>query len=110
MINPVLVVYALLMMGMGIEAYVAKGSMPSLIAGVAIGLLMLGSLALLGKNPRVSRISSMVVALIPLGRFLPALIQKQQIYPAGVTVVASLGVVIMLGAGHMMAMKKKNAG
>ncbi len=106
MINFVLVGYALLMIGMGIEA--ASKSMISLIAGAAIGLLMIASVVLYGKNPRAGRIMSVVVALIPLGRFLPKFIKEGAIWPAGLAVIASVGVIIMLVSAHFIAMSKRS--
>lgn len=106
MVNFVLAGYALLMIGMGVEA--ASKSMISLIAGAAIGLLMLGTLALHKSNPRAGRIGSMLVAAIPLGRFLPKYIKEQSMWPAGVAVIASVGVIVMLLATHFISMRKRS--
>ncbi len=75
MLNILLVSFSILMIGMGAEA--ASKSMVSLIAGATIGLLMLGSVALAKSNPRAGRIMSLVVAVLPLGRFLPKFLKEQ---------------------------------
>ena len=43
-INAAIVIYALLCIGLGVEAYVAKQSLPSLMGGGGIGVLELVSL------------------------------------------------------------------
>ncbi len=106
MLNILLVSFSILMIGMGAEA--ASKSMVSLIAGATIGLLMLGSVALAKSNPRAGRIMSLVVALLPLGRFLPKFLKEQQIWPAGVAVISSVIVIVALVAGHVFAMRKRS--
>ena len=107
MLNILLVSFSILMIGMGAEA--ASKSPISLIAGAAIGLLMLGSVALAKSNPRAGRIMSLVIALVPLGRFLPKFIKEQQMWPAGVTVIASAVVIVALIGGHVVGMKNRSS-
>jgi uncharacterized membrane protein (UPF0136 family) len=113
LVDVVVLLYALLTIVMGVLGYVAPAtghSSPiSLIAGVGIGLLLLGALALTRSNPRVGRISTAVIALLPLGRFLPAFIKSkgQDWYPAGIMVLAGLFTVGVLLGGHFMAMSMR---
>ena len=93
---------------MGILGFVNKGSIISLIAGVAAAMFILGSLAWAKTNPRSGRITSLVVAFLLLGRFAPKAFQNQ-LYPAGIMFAASFVVIICLGAGHMIGMKERKA-
>jgi uncharacterized membrane protein (UPF0136 family) len=112
-VDVTVLLYALLTIVMGVLGFVApttgKPSMPSLIAGVGIGVLLLGALAYTKTNPRVGRISTAVITLLPLGRFIPSFLKSHAIYPAGIMVVAGLFTFGVLGAGHMMAMAQKKA-
>jgi uncharacterized membrane protein (UPF0136 family) len=112
-VDVVVLLYALLTMVMGILGYVAPTtshpSIISLIAGVGIGALLLGALALGKTNPRVGRISAAVITLLPLGRFIPTFIKTHAVYPAGIMVVAGIITFGVLLGGHFMAMSKKKA-
>jgi hypothetical protein len=106
-INAILVIYAVVMAGMGIEAFVVKGSKPSL-AGVAFGVLMLVSLFVWTKNPRAGRIMSVVVALVGMGRPLMKL-SEVTLYPGGVIIGVSVLALVALVGGHLTASKAKEA-
>lgn len=111
-INGAIVAYALMVIGMGVQAFFfphegKQASPPSLIASSAIGLLMLGSLGLWTKNPRAGRIMSLVLALAAFGRFIGVYMKDKTIYPAGIVVLTSLILVGLLGFGHMAAAKAK---
>jgi hypothetical protein len=106
-INAVLVLYFVAMSGMGLEAFVAKGSTMSL-SGVVLGVLMLVSLFVWKKNPRGGRIMSLAVGVLGLfpvflalkkGTFAP--------YPHAVILGLSLVSIAFLGAGHMAAQKAR---
>lgn len=98
---------ALVLIVMGILGFAEGHSVPSLVAGVLFGGLLLGFLAYTKTNPRVGRIGAAVVSLLPLGRFLPSLIKTGKIYPAGIIVFCGIVTFCVLGAGHMIAMSKK---
>jgi uncharacterized membrane protein (UPF0136 family) len=106
-INAVLVLYAVVMSGMGLEAFLVKGSKPSL-AGVAFGILMLVSLGIWTKNPRAGRIMSVVVAFLGMGRPLMN-IKSLTPYPGGAILAVSLLTIAFLVYGHLSAMKEKRA-
>lgn len=111
-INAAIVLYALLCIGLGVEAYSVKQSLPSLMGGAGIGILEFASLFTWTKNPRAGRIMSLVVALMGMGRFIKPFFTEGKIYPAGVMVIASLILVGLLIAGHLQAMaaKKESSG
>lgn len=108
-LNTVLVLFSLLNIGLGIYGFVAKNTLVSLIAGVVIGLLMLGTVALAKTHPRWGRIGSLVLTIAVLGQFAPKFIKTQDWLPAGILTIAGAIVFICLGAGHMLGVKAKNS-
>ena len=108
-INGALYAYGILCIGMGVEAFIAKKSVMSLIGGGAIGVLMIASIFVWQKNARAGRIMSLVVALAGMGRFVKPFISEGIIYPAGVMVIASLLVIGLLISGHLSAMKNRQS-
>lgn len=114
-INIALIAYGVMCIVMGVQAAFfphegAKASMVSLYAAGGLGLLMIASVYIWTKSPRAGRIMAVVLALLSLGRFMPKFIKEQQIYPAGITVIASIIVIGLLVAGHMQGMKERKAG
>lgn len=108
-VDVVVLLDALLLIVFGVLGYIEKQSIPSLAAGVAFGGLLLGALAFTKTNPRVGRISSAVIALLPLGRFLPSFLKEQKIYPAGIVVFAGIITVAVLLGGHFVARAKSKS-
>jgi uncharacterized membrane protein (UPF0136 family) len=108
-VNVVVLVYALLTIGLGIDGYVAKGSWQSALAGGVAGLLLLGSLALAKTNPRAGRIGAAVITLLLLIRFLGPFIKTQDWMPAGVMTIASAITLAVLVGGHLLAMSRRKA-
>lgn len=108
-LNVVLVLFSLLNIGLGIYGFVAKESLPSLIAGCAIGLLMLGSVALAKTHPRWGRIGSLVLTIAVLGQFAPKFIKSQDWLPAGILTMTAAIAFICLAVGHVIGMKAKNS-
>lgn len=104
-LTAVLLVYGLLNIGLGLEAFLAKGSTISLVAAGTAGLLVIGFAALAKSYPKPGYIGAAVVAILLIGRFMGPLMAKKQIYPAGVMVVASVAVLVCLAVGHFMARK-----
>jgi len=105
-LNAVLLFYALLTLVMGLLGYINKHSVPSLIAGTAAAVIILAALAFGKRNPRASRITCLVIAVLLLGRFATKALSNE-LYPSGIMFVCSLIVIVCLGAGHMMGMKAK---
>lgn len=99
------------MIAMGLQAYLfpdGKASLPSLIAGAGVGVIEIGLAAYSKTNPRVGFIGAAVVALLPLGRFLPHLIKDGHlvIYPSLVGDVLSIGLALYLVGGHLAAKRR----
>lgn len=114
-LNPLLAVYGLVLIVSGIQAYFFplagdKVSPISLVAGVGLGGIVLGSLALAQTNPRPARIGAAVVTLLVMGRFVPAFFEKGRFYPAGLLALLSLVVFAALLTGHLMATAARKRG
>lgn len=107
-LNPLLVVYALLNIVLGIHGAISAKEYYSL-SGVAIGLLVLGSIAWAKTQPRWGRIASLVIAALVVARFMPKFLKTQQWYPAGLEVIASIVVIVALLAGHLLANRPKGS-
>lgn len=108
-LNTVLVLYSLLSIGLGVYGYTNSNSIQSLIAGVAVGVLMLGSVALAKTHPRWGRIGAVVICLLVIGRFLPAFLKTQDWLPAGIMAFASIFVALCLIGAHLYATAQKNS-
>ena len=113
MINAAVVLFGVISIGLGLAAYFAptEGHKPhimSLVGGIGLGALMIGSYFLWTSKPRAGRIMSLVLGLGSLGMFLPRALQRA-LYPNGLMAGLSLVLIIMLGSGHMMANKNKGA-
>jgi uncharacterized membrane protein (UPF0136 family) len=82
--------YAAVSLVGGIQGYAVKGSVPSIVAGVAAGILLGGGgwLALQGRAWAAIVVG--VVSLALVGRFLPGFLRTHGIWPA--LVMAALGV------------------
>ena len=107
--------YGAAMILIGAQSYffpTGKASIISFIAAGTIGLivLVLGILASKAKQPRAFYISAIVFALIGCSRFLGNLFKGEfSIYPGGVVILMSFGLIAVLGMGHMSAMKARKA-
>lgn len=108
-LNTVLILFSLLNIGLGIYGYVAKDTLVSLIAGVVIGALMLGSVALTKTHPRWGRIASLIITIAVLGQFAPKFLKTQDWLPAGVLTITGAIVFVCLGVGHMLGVRSKNS-
>ncbi len=110
-----MVVYGLATLAMGIQSYFfpspgAKVSPISLIAAGSIGILVLVMTWLSFKKPRPAYIATIVLALLPVGQFLPKLLKGEgHFYPQVVGVGLSVAIIVILGSGHIMAMKQRQA-
>ena len=102
----VMLIYGLFNIVLGVEAYMSKGSLPSLIAAGGLGLVVIACAALAKTNPRVAYITATVVALLIIGRFMkPAL--EGTIWPATVIVIVSAIFALTLIGAHFIAVKKR---
>lgn len=108
-LNNLLVLFSLLNIGLGIYGFVAKDSLVSLIAGVAIGALMLGTVALAKTQPRWGRIGSLVLCVAVIGQFLPKFLKSQHWLPAGILAFSGIFVAACLIGAHLAASAAKKS-
>lgn len=101
----VLLAYGLMNIGLGLEAFLEKGSVVSLVAAGTAGLLVIGFTALAKTYPKPGYIGVAVVAVLLIGRFMGPLMAQKQVFPAGVMVVSSVAVLVCLAIGHLLARK-----
>jgi uncharacterized membrane protein (UPF0136 family) len=94
--------FAILNIGGGIEGYISKGSVPSIISGCVAGVLLLVGLFLATNNTRLGFGICAVVAFGDLGFFTMKLTKGGGLWPAGVMVAASVVTLGALVAGHFM--------
>ena len=111
-LNPLLAVYAVVLILSGIQAYffasVPNPNPMSLFGGVVSGLLILGTLALAQTNPRPARIAAAMIALLLTGMFLGryVAVEPRAVWPNLLLGLFSLIVFLALGAGHLLARSK----
>lgn len=110
-INAAVIVFGAISIALGFMAYFAptEGHKPhpmSLIGGSTLGALMIGSFFVWKNNPRGGRIMSLVLGVLSLGMFAPRALSGV-FYPNGLMAILSLILIILLGSGHMSAMKAK---
>lgn len=109
-LNTVLILYSVTMMLIGIQAYVFPSGGPehrsvvSLAAGLGVGLLILGTVALSYTNPRPARIAAAILCAAVLGRFAPSFFSTGNFYPAGLITILTFIVFSCLLVGHFMGM------
>lgn len=108
--------YGVAMLAMGVQAFAFPGpghksSLPSLLGGGGVGLivLVLGVLASRAANPRWYYIASLVLAVVGCSRFAMNLLKGEFAwYPGGVVLILSTLLILVLGMGHMMSRKSNS--
>ncbi len=108
-LNGVLLLYSILNIVMGFLGYAEKHSIPSVIAGTAAGMIVLGSVAWSKTSPRNARITALLVTFLLMGRFASKTFSENKLYPDGIMFVSSLAVALCLVAGHIIGMRAKKA-
>ena len=99
MLNPrfgliVLGVYALLLIVGGVIGFLKARSRPSLIAGVASGLIAIGSLAIAATaNEDLGYSLALILAIVMFLFFGPRAMSSRKFMPAGLMAVASVVVI-----------------
>gem|GEM_PF-1177186 len=113
-VNLTVLLFALLNIVLGIVGGLGltggRPSRESLIAGIAAGALLLGTLALAKTHPRWGRIGSAVICLLLLGRFAGPFFSRGTWYPAGLMVIAAGFTLAVLIGGHIAATRARKAG
>ena len=91
----VALLYGLVSIAGGLQGFIVKKSMPSLIAGSAAGILLLLAAWFAFRLSWIGLIGALVVSLALVGRFLPAYLKDTtNLWPA--LVMAALGAVTVV--------------
>jgi uncharacterized membrane protein (UPF0136 family) len=107
-LSAVMIAYGLLNIVLGLAGWFGSQSLPSLIAGVAAGLIVLVGAAL-AKTHRFGYILVGIVCLAILGRFFKLAFLELKIYPAMILAIASILTLICLAYGHLTTPKTEAA-
>ena len=97
----IILIYGVLVAVIGAYGYFKASSVPSLIAGVVSGVLLLAAaFAMMRGSYRFGWVAALVLAILLLGRFARPAFAEQQLWPGGVMVVLSLLAIIALVIGR----------
>lgn len=100
-LNLLILLFGVMNLAMGIQAYVSTRSLPSLLAAGTIGLIILSTSLLFKTNPKISYIATFVCCLLLLGRFLPVYLKDMsKVYPHLIVVVTASLMLIGLVVTH----------
>ena len=97
-----LYVFGALTMAGGIMGYVKANSRPSLIAGLASGVLLVGAAYLVGAKGTMGLLLGLVVSLPLAGRFVSSFRKTGKVMPAGVMALLSIAGVALTIAGLLI--------
>lgn len=103
----VLLIFGIITLAMGIQAYVATESVMSLVGGGALGVLLLVAFGLTFKYPRFGYILGLLASVALAGRFIPAYLKTQGVYPEMVMSVLSVLVIVLLLGAHFAGKAKR---
>jgi uncharacterized membrane protein (UPF0136 family) len=107
-VNAVVAIYGLLSIALGLYGYIEKHSSISLIAGGVVGLMMLGSIALVRANPRVARIGAAVLALVMLIQMGMGAMKDGAWHKVTMAVASLIVVGVLLGAHFAAKARRSN--
>lgn len=93
--------YGVLVLLGGVMGYVSKKSMPSLIAGAAFGLALIGSGFLTFQQRFFGMVAALVLTLLLTVFFGIRLKKTGKFMPAGMVLLLSLVTLVLLGMGFM---------
>ena len=90
-----LIVFGILTVLGGVMGYVKASSAASLIAGGVAGILLLVAAFLIPAQAQAGLILGLIVSVLLLGRFGPALLKGGGFMPAGLMVLLSLPAIVL---------------
>ena len=96
MVRATLGIYAVLLAVGGIMGFVKARSRASLVAGLGSALMALACLFLVGQNPRLAAWLGAILAGVLLGFFWGRFARSRKFMPAGLMILTSLVVAILL--------------
>lgn len=99
----ILFAYAALLVVGGVAGYANKGSVISLVAGGVCGVLSLAAAILLTNNPTLGLTLGGVATLLVGGNMARSFVKTGHLWPAGITLAASLLTLIVIVAAFFAA-------
>lgn len=97
----VLLAYGVIMIALGVYAFVKDKSLMSLIGGGTIGVLAITGAAVAQTWPSIGYGIAAFATLAAMGRFALPFFRDQKWYPAGVIFILSAITLICLAVGHL---------
>ncbi|MFN2541902.1 MAG: TMEM14 family protein [Chthoniobacterales bacterium] len=83
----------------GVIGYVKAGSVPSIVAGVITGVLLLIAGALLPEHRAIGLATGLVISLVLAAQFVPKFIRTGRLMPAGMmSILSVIGIIVALVA------------
>lgn len=97
----IILVYGVLVAIIGAYGYFKASSVPSLIAGVVSGVILLAAaFAMMRGSYRLGWVAALALAVLLLGRFARPAFAESQVWPGGVMVALSVLAIIALLVGR----------
>lgn len=89
------IVFGILTIAGGIIGFVKAGSVPSIVAGAILGILLLVSAFLLPDHQLAGLAGGLIISLLVAGQFIPKFIRTGKAMPAGMMSILSVIGIIM---------------
>jgi uncharacterized membrane protein (UPF0136 family) len=94
--------YGLVALIGGLIGFIKAGSVASLVAGGASGVILLVGAALVGKKPKAGLIIALLLSLLLIGRFASASVKSGAVSPIAIVMILG-GVAVLIAAGVALA-------
>ncbi len=102
-----MVAYGIAMIGLGFFAFIQKHSLPSLLGGGFIGLLVLAMVKVSFSHPRIGYAVAAVAALAMVIQFGVKLLKPDPSWQAYTIPALSIALIAVLVGGHVMTMSRR---
>jgi uncharacterized membrane protein (UPF0136 family) len=96
------IAYGLVALIGGFIGFLSAGSVASLVAGGASGVILFAGAALVGKKPKVGLIMALVLSLLLIGRFASASLKSGALSTLALVMILG-GLAVLVAAGLALA-------
>ena len=96
-----IVIYAIAIFMGGLEGFIRKGSLPSIIASAIIAALLIVALRLTQTKPKLGLGVGALISLLTIGQFAPKFVQHHTIWPSGFYTVLGTLAALIIGAAFL---------
>lgn len=102
-LNAFYVVFGLLTLVGGIIGYVKKKSVPSIISGSLIGIVLLAAPVVFGYRSNLGLMMGLVASVAVAGKFVPDYLHRHAFFPAGIMALfGALGIAFTIAAWYYL--------